>query len=80
MLIRPHRKDVLDVTEQQKQIVNYITEFGSITPYQAFTDLGITKLATRIGELQKQGYAFNKTWETKKNRFGKTVRYMRYSQ
>lgn len=65
---------------QQRQILNYIQEYGSITPYQAFTDLGITKLATRIGELQKQGYAFNKTWETKKNRFGKTVRYMRYSQ
>lgn len=65
---------------QHKQILNYIQEYGSITPFQAFADLGITKLATRIGELQKQGYSFNKTWETSKNRYGKTVRYMRYSQ
>lgn len=67
------------MTEQQKQIVDYVAEFGSITPFQAFADLGITKLSTRIGELTKQGYTFNKTWETNKNRFGKTVRYMRYS-
>ena len=68
------------MTEQQKQILDYIQEYGSITPYQAFADLGITKLSTRIGELSVLGgYTFNKQWETKKNRFGKTVRYMRYS-
>lgn len=28
---------------------------GGITPMDAFRDLGITKLSTRIGEMKKQG-------------------------
>jgi len=67
------------MTKQQKQILDYVVKFGSITPFQAFSDLGITKLATRVSELQRQGYVFNKKWETSTNRFGETVRYMRYS-
>ena len=63
---------------QQQRIIDYIDRFGSISPIEAFTDLGITKLATRIGELQNKGYYFSKKWETNKNRYGETVRYMRY--
>lgn len=38
---------------QRDQILEYINEFGSVTPIQAFADLGITKLATRISEMKR---------------------------
>lgn len=64
---------------QHEQIYDYIERFGSISPMEAFADLGITKLATRIGEMKEAGTPIVGEWETAKNRFGKTVRYMRYS-
>lgn len=64
---------------QGEKIIIYIFEKGSISPMEAFADLGITKLATRIGELKKQGYKFKQEFETSTNRFGEPVRYMRYS-
>ena len=64
---------------QREKIIDYIRQFGSITPFEAFRDLGITKLATRISELIRDGYPVEKSFETSKNRYGDPVRYMRYS-
>lgn len=64
---------------QGERVINYIRRFGSITPMDAFYDLGITKLATRVSELKKNGYVFNQKYEKSKNRFGESVYYMRYS-
>ena len=64
---------------QCQRIVNYISKFGSITPFQAFADLGITKLATRISEMKKKGYVFNQEMITTKNRYGETCQFMQYS-
>lgn len=64
---------------QREAIIEYITEFGSITPMQAFADLGITKLATRISEMRKDGMRFNIEMVSTKNRYGKTVNYAKYS-
>ena len=63
---------------QHDQILAYMERRGSITPMDAFTDLGITKLATRIGEMKRAGINIIQNIETGKNRFGDTVRYMRY--
>ena len=63
---------------QREQIYDYIVVFGSITPMDAFTDLGITKLATRVSEMREAGTDIIGEWESTKNRYGKTVRYMRY--
>lgn len=64
---------------QRESIIEYITEFGSITPMQAFSDLGITKLATRISEMRKDGMKFKIETVSVKNRYGKTVSYAKYS-
>lgn len=64
---------------QREAIIEYIKEFGSITPLQAFADLGITKLATRISEMRKDGMRFNIEMVSTKNRYGKTVNYAKYS-
>lgn len=64
---------------QREAIVNYITEFGSITPMQAFADLGITKLATRISEMRKDGMNFKIETVRIKNRYGKPIYFAKYS-
>ena len=64
---------------QREAIIEYITEFGSITPMQAFADLGITKLATRISEMRKDGMDFKIEMVSTKNRYGKSVSFAKYS-
>lgn len=63
---------------QRELVVDYIKSFGSITSYEAYIDLGITQLATRIKELKEQGYIFKTEWETRKNRYGKNVSFKKY--
>ena len=67
------------MTKQCERVLNYIKEFGSISPMEAFRDLGITKLATRISEMIKEGINIEKKREKAINRFGEPVYYMRYS-
>ena len=64
---------------QRQLILNYIEDFGSITPMEAFSDLGITKLATRISEMRKDGMQFKIDSVKSTNRYGKTVHFSKYS-
>ncbi|MBQ1296611.1 MAG: hypothetical protein IIY21_21385 [Clostridiales bacterium] len=64
---------------QAERIEAYINKYGSISPMEAFADLGITKLATRVSEMKKDGYVFEQEYIESKNRFGESVYYMRYS-
>ena len=64
---------------QYDLIVKYLNDFGTISPYEAFRDLGITKLATRISEMKQNGYEFNSEWVQTTNRYGQEIRYKRYS-
>jgi hypothetical protein len=66
-------------TTQRQLILKYISDFGSITPMQAFGDLGVTKLATRISEMRKDGMQFKIDTVKTKNRYGKTIHFARYS-
>lgn len=63
---------------QGERILKYIDEKGSITPYEAFLELGITKLATRISELRRGGEKIEKRYVTGTNRFGEKIQYMEY--
>ena len=64
---------------QREAILQYIKDYGSITPFEAFSDLGITKLATRISEMRKDGMKFKIETVSVKNRYGKSVSYAKYS-
>lgn len=64
---------------QCEKIVEYIREYGSITTMEAFTDLGITRLASRIHDLQSEGFNIEREIVKGKNRYGETIHYMRYS-
>ena len=61
-----------------QRIYDYMSKFGSISPMEAFSDLGETKLSTRIGEMRRRGIEIEGREEAGKNRFGQEVRYMRY--
>ena len=63
---------------QRNSIIEYINNFGSITSYEAYINLGIAQLATRIKELKEQGYAFKTVWIKKKNRYGKDIMFKKY--
>lgn len=66
---------------QRQRILAYIDQFGSISPFEAFVDLGITKLASRVSELIYQdGIPIKKEKEYVFNRYGEKVHYMRYSR
>lgn len=38
---------------QKKMVLDYITEFGSITPIDAFRDLGVTRLSAVVLKLAR---------------------------
>ena len=63
---------------QKSRILDYIKQFGSITSWEAYNELGITQLGARIDQLQKEGYEFKTEWEHKKNRYGEDVSFKRY--
>lgn len=64
---------------QKDRIIEYMKAFGSITTYEAFAELGITKLTTRISELRSEGIAIRGTKVDSKNRFGEPCSFMRYT-
>ena len=64
---------------QKEAILQYIEDFGSITPMQAYSDLGITKLATRISEMRAEGMEFHIEQIAVNNRYGKVVHFAKYS-
>lgn len=45
---------------QKQKVLKYINDYGSITSWQAYKDLGIMQLGARIDGLQKDGYSFKK--------------------
>ena len=65
---------------QAQQIRRYVRQNGSITPMEAFFELGVTKLATRISEMQKDGWDVKKGWMEYQQPSGKTVRVRQYSR
>ena len=63
---------------QKDRILEYIRNFGSISSFEAYANLGITQLGARIDQLKKEGYEFKTEWESNTNRFGEKTEYKRY--
>ena len=68
----------MDKVTQRDRVLKYIQDFGSISSFQAYQDLGVTQLATRIFELKERGYHFKKTTIQTKNRYGDATHYVEY--
>lgn len=64
---------------QTERVLEYMREFGSITTAQAFTDLGVARLASRIHDLREQGHDIKREMVSAKNSYGDIVHFARYS-
>ena len=64
---------------QKRAVIEYIRLHGSITPMQAFSELGITKLATVVSRLiREDDVPFIKEPQEEINRYGRKVTFMKY--
>jgi hypothetical protein len=63
---------------QVEKVVKYMNDFGSISTMEAFKELGITRLASRIHDITRMGIEISKENVSDKNRYGETVHYTRY--
>lgn len=66
------------MASQKQMVLDYIREFGSITPLDAFKDLGVTRLAAVIFELKEDSHDIHTEREHGKNRYGHPTMYARY--
>lgn len=63
----------------QKQSVLYrLQTYGKLTRWTAFQELGIAELASRIGEIEKDGWLIPRKMIEVRTRNGKKVRVMQY--
>jgi len=63
---------------QKEMVLQYMQDFGSITPVQAFQDLGIMRLGARIFELKKDGVLIESRLASARNRYGKITHFAEY--
>ena len=64
---------------QKERVLKYMQDFGSITQAQAFTDLGVFRLAARIADMRRLGIPIKSEQKAGKNRYGETVYFAEYS-
>lgn len=64
--------------KQTAMILQYIDDFGSITPVEAMADLGVMRLAARIADLRRSGIQIVSEMVSGTNRYGKQVHFARY--
>lgn len=64
---------------QCEQIVEYMKKYGGITQLEAYLDIGCWRLASRISDLRRRGYAIRKETVRVKNRHGQNVPIAKYS-
>lgn len=60
-------------------LLMYLKENGSITSFEAFSELFDTRLSDTIYRLQKDGYQFKRETIKKTGYFGKQVMFYKYS-
>lgn len=64
---------------QKEMIIDFMKRFGSITPAQAYEEIGCMRLAARIADLEADGVRIQRENVNRRNRYGKKVRFTRYS-
>ena len=69
-----------NLTTQKAMILSHLLRFGSIEPLTALREYGCMRLASRINDLKRDGYAIRTEKMTSKSRItGKTVTFASYS-
>ena len=65
-------------SSQCARIIEYMQVFGSISTLEAFNDLGVARLASRIHDLKGMGYNIESEIKSSKNRFGEKTYFKVY--
>lgn len=63
---------------QCERVLQFMEDYGSISQFEAFTELGVMRLAARIKDLRRQGHRIDGTLEAHTNRYGEKVYCTRY--
>ena len=63
----------------QQRVFDYIKQFGSITPLDAYKDLGMMRLASAVFGLRQKGLNICTTIEYGENRFQEQTKFARYT-
>lgn len=64
---------------QRDEVLNYMRDYGSISTFDAYMELGVTQLGARIKELEQKGWLIGRHKKQRvSNRTGKVVRYVEY--
>ena len=61
----------------RERVYEYMKKFGSITTWEAFRDLGCSRLSEYIRQLRID-YNIDDEWIQTTNRFGEKVQYKKY--
>ena len=64
---------------QCRQVLEHMLKHGFITHMRAEAAYGITRVASRIDDLRKDGYEIDVEMVTTVNRYGKPARFAQYS-
>ena len=65
-------------TTQCERILRHLRDYGSITQGEAYSEYGITRLASRINDLKKKGFIITSETVTGKNRYGEDTHFSLY--
>ena len=65
-------------TKQTIRLLCYLQSVGGITPLEAWTELGIYRLASRIFDLKRDGHNILQKMVTVKNKYGEKFTVARY--
>jgi hypothetical protein len=61
----------------KERVLNYMRDFGYITTYEAFTELGCTRLSEYIRQIRLV-MDIDDEWVQTTNRYGEKVQYKKY--
>jgi len=64
---------------QSERVLAYMMNHGGITQAEAWKEIGVMRLASRISELRKDGHQITSKTEAVKNRYGEKCHIKRYS-
>lgn len=61
----------------KNKVLNFMLDQGSITTWEAFTELGCTRLSEYIRQIREERPVKDE-WVMSRNRYGEMVQYKRY--
>lgn len=63
---------------QNQRILDYLDRYGSITQKDAYNDISVFRLASRVSDLRRLGYPIESEFEIVTNKYGEKCRIKRY--